>query len=253
METPPSFAYSDSFIQAGPRKKRKGKGKAREAPSPLVLLERTQEEIASGDWFSECQEILQGALRDTSVVSPEVLCLGLGSPASSRDARAQLAFLIRQCASFDIAHATVSVYDPVFTDADQDLFQVFGMKMLADNKNAKHPLGRPTILYMPHCDIGLYENIIRENWTVEQLSGIVFIANRLAEYLENNPASKLEREYPCLMRLAPHLDSRPLPTSGAYPTAFNNVSVQYVKRTILSSLGDAFWEHPPPVELINVG
>ncbi|KAH7912131.1 SRR1-domain-containing protein [Hygrophoropsis aurantiaca] len=243
MESTPTFAYSDSFIPAGPRKKRKGK--TREAPpSPLILLERAQEEITSGDWFSECREILQGALRDTSIDCPEVLCLGLGNPCSSRDARAQLAFLIRLCASFDIAPSTVSVYDPVFTDADQELFQVLGMTPLKDNK----ALGCPTILYMPHCGIKLYENILRENWTAPQLATIVFIANRLGEYVDNNPAFKLNRDYPCLNRLVPHLNSRPLPTSTAYSTAFNNLSVQYVKRTVLASLDDAFWERPasPP-------
>lgn len=51
---------------------------------------------------SDFVEILRDAMRDLSITSPEVLCLGLGSPSCSRDARAQLAFLLSTCDSCDI-------------------------------------------------------------------------------------------------------------------------------------------------------
>ncbi|KIL00132.1 hypothetical protein PAXRUDRAFT_345794 [Paxillus rubicundulus Ve08.2h10] len=171
----------------------------------------------------------------------DVLCLGLGSPCSSRDARAQLAFLSRLCALSNIDSANVSVYDPVFTDADRRLFQVLGMQCPSDIKQVKHSLDGPTILYMPHCDLKLYEIVIRANWTYGRLCDIVFLANCFSDYIDNNPASKLEEQSPCLRRLAPLVESWPLPTSGAFPTAFNNLSVQYVKREPLSLEGDTFW------------
>ncbi|EGO21000.1 hypothetical protein SERLADRAFT_335274, partial [Serpula lacrymans var. lacrymans S7.9] len=208
-----SFAYSEPFTRAGPRKKRRRKPSG-EPPQPLEQLERTKKELESNTvWLSTCHgsflrrkhdplcfpEILQDVLQDLSFAASEVLCLGLGSPVSSRDARAQLAFLIRFCSLCDIDLQNVSVYDPVFTDADSALLQALGMQCLADNRartfsirvsifylfqNAKHPVIRPTILYMPHCDMDLYENIIRENWTREQLSNIIFIANRFSDYID---------------------------------------------------------------------
>ncbi len=37
---------------------------------------------------------------------------------------------------------------------------------------------------MPHCDMELYENVLRANWTRERLLGMVLIANTLSEYLD---------------------------------------------------------------------
>lgn len=39
---------------------------------------------------------------------------------------------------------------------------------------------------MPHCDLRLYENLLRENWAGggAGLSQLVLIANRLSDYAE---------------------------------------------------------------------
>lgn len=49
---------------------------------------------------------------------------------------------------------------------------------------AAYPLLEPTIVFMPHCDLQLYENLLCENWKKERLSQVVLIANRLSEYLD---------------------------------------------------------------------
>ncbi|KAF9227876.1 hypothetical protein BS17DRAFT_774448 [Gyrodon lividus] len=239
-----SFAY-ESFTRVSLRRKRKEKAH-KGVTSPLDLLTRAKEEIATdGNWLLDCRELFQMAVLDMRIKPQNVLCLGLGSPCSSRDARAQLAFLNQLCTFSDIDSANVSVYDPVFTDADRRLFYDLGMQCLGDIKEVKHSLDRPTILFMPHCDLTLYETVIRANWTDERLCAIIFLANRFSDYIDNNLVSKLEKESPCLMRLAPFVESRPLPTSGACPTAFNNLSVQYVKRTPLLQEGNTVWDILP--------
>jgi hypothetical protein len=93
------------------------------------------------------------------------------------------------------------MYDPVFTDADRQLFQTLGMRCLDNNQasdfisgsdfklkagslqGAEHSLDCPTILYMPHCDLKLYEMVIRANWTLEGLCNIIFLANRFSDYV----------------------------------------------------------------------
>lgn len=45
----------------------------------------------------------------------------------------------------------------------------------------------------------------------------------------------ISRRFPIL---APFLDSQPLPISRAYPTAFNNISVQFILSEAISSLHD---------------
>lgn len=51
-------------------------------------------------------------------------------------------------------------------------------------QDAKDPVERPTILYMPHCDLELYENIIGANWSEENLRRIIFIANQFGDYMD---------------------------------------------------------------------
>lgn len=53
-----------------------------------------------------------------------------------------------------------------------------------DLQNARYGIEERTIVFMPHCDLQLYENLLRENWTRERLSNVVLIANRLSEYAE---------------------------------------------------------------------
>jgi hypothetical protein len=128
-----TFRYVDeSFTLAGPRRKRKHKP-CQGNPSPRVQLDRATDELLSGNWFTQCYrpfnpqffdilsffphnavaELLRVALDELDfaiapVDSPvNVLCLGLGSPTSSRNSRAQLAFLLKFCDSLDIVRFAV--------------------------------------------------------------------------------------------------------------------------------------------------
>jgi hypothetical protein len=47
-----------------------------------------------------------------------------------------------------------------------------------------HVLSVPTIAYMPHCDMVLYESFLRENWSKDRISFMTLIANTLADYIE---------------------------------------------------------------------
>lgn len=40
------------------------------------------------------------------------------------------------------------------------------------------------MLYMPHCDLQLYERVIRANWTLDGLCKAVFLANRFRDYVD---------------------------------------------------------------------
>lgn len=108
------------------------------------------------------------------------------------------------CSRLSFVQGPASIYDPVFTDADKEFIQGLGMKCLPDTasqlscaampnealisfllfQDAKHPVERPTILYMPHCDLELYENIIGANWSEENLRRIIFIANCFSDYTD---------------------------------------------------------------------
>lgn len=51
-------------------------------------------------------------------------------------------------------------------------------------QEAQYTLVNPTILYMPHCDRILYENILRENWSGDGMRRILLVANCLGDYVD---------------------------------------------------------------------
>ncbi|KAI0374679.1 SRR1-domain-containing protein, partial [Pilatotrama ljubarskyi] len=242
----PQFDYDDHFAPARTRKKRKNRPQAA-PPSPDVLLDRASQELTESDWLREAQRPLRESLEEAFVASdaaPDVLCLGLGSPASSRDARAQLAFLLAACDDLSIDRTKVSVYDPVFAKEDLELLARLKLTPLPENRHASYGLRSPTIVFMPHCDLHLYENLLRENWSRAHLANVLLIANRLSEYAESIPSRKLASEHPCVARLAPYLTSRPFPPCTAFPTAFNNTSIQFARSDVLAERSSNWWTLP---------
>jgi hypothetical protein len=51
-------------------------------------------------------------------------------------------------------------------------------------QHGMHLVEVPTILFMPHCDMHLYENILKSNWTREAISNVLLIANHLHDYVD---------------------------------------------------------------------
>jgi hypothetical protein len=97
----------------------------------------------------------------------------------------------------------VLIYDPVFTDEDVILLCGLHFQTLTENKactdllraphqylntpgfqNAAYSINVPTLVFMPHCDISLYESLLRQNWSIESLSNMFFIANHFQEYID---------------------------------------------------------------------
>lgn len=227
-----SFSYSD-FIPVKSRKKRKGKN-VHPSSSPSASLASLREQLQQDEWFLQCSHILKGAWSVISPEPPAILCLGLGSPTMSPNSNIQLAFLVEMCRDLKIEHDNVSLYDPVFTAEDTALFEDLHMRVLTENRNAQHPVDVPTMCLMPHCDMELYENFLKVNWSQERLSKALLVGNRLGEYVDSNPNHKLKTRVPYLLKLAPLLECRPLPPSSAWPTAFNNTCAQFLPP-------NAFW------------
>lgn len=99
------------------RRRRTAEGKSTEE-----LFKETAENLAKTckEWLAECHsqlsllyslssslkrslDILLTASQESGIRLQEVLCLGLGSPTSSCDARVQLAYLLSLCENFGIA------------------------------------------------------------------------------------------------------------------------------------------------------
>ncbi|EMD38602.1 hypothetical protein CERSUDRAFT_94134 [Gelatoporia subvermispora B] len=221
-------------------------------PQAKVKVEaeaKTQDE-GEGEGEREADlKVEAGAETGAEARTPGCICLGLGSPAASRDARAQLAFLLEACDALELDRGAIPVFDPVFSDEDHALLSELGLQPTAEDKQARYALEDTTLAYMPHCDLQLYENLLRANWTRAALPRVVLIANRLSEYADSMPSRRLSAEYPCVARIGARpavsrLTVQPLPPWPAHPTAFNNTAVQYARADALAQPPEDWWALP---------
>jgi hypothetical protein len=51
-------------------------------------------------------------------------------------------------------------------------------------QRGEYTIEDPTMLFMPHCEMSLHENILRANWAQERLANVFFVANRLNDYVD---------------------------------------------------------------------
>ncbi|KAF5392957.1 hypothetical protein D9757_001274 [Collybiopsis confluens] len=218
---------TDKWVPSTSRRKNRGLGRKQQNPTLVARLQGLQDNLDSA-WLHDCTNILAPHINTKELKVLSVRCLGLGSPESSDNARAQLAFLLRICKNFGIKSSSIAVYDPVFTEKDKSLFQELGIRVLSETESDGDPVEAPTLFFMPHCDLLLYENVLCANWSLDHLCHILFICNTFGEYLQNNSARSLESKAPHLLKLAPRLTSTPLPPSPDWPGAFNNTSVQFL-------------------------
>lgn len=76
----------------------------------------------------------------------------------------------------------MAVCDPVFSAEDTALLTALNMRVFAPG--AAHALARPTLCFMPHCDIELYDALLRANWSALGLARLFLVGNALQEYID---------------------------------------------------------------------
>ncbi|KAJ4496803.1 SRR1-domain-containing protein [Lentinula lateritia] len=238
---------TEIWLPSSSSRQRKTRRQRRQQKPPLFSRVRSVQDKLDLTWFNSCIRILEEYLLEVSEENSgqkkngrqkkeyNVTCLGLGSPETSDNARAQLAFLLKVCDALNIDCARISIYDPVFTDEDKSLLRQLGMCVLDCGSDTTDTCNittdeEPTILFMPHCDLALYESVLAANWFSSRLNNSLFICNHLDDYIQNNSIRSLEDKAPHLLNIAPNITSRPLPTSPDWPSAFNNTSVQFLSK-----------------------
>jgi len=121
-----------------------------------------------------------------------VVCLSLGTPSSSRVSRYQLGLLSLLLSRMQNC-VEVQVYDPVLGETDAKLLGGFGYSCIAPPEAAAQhtaPVGSFTLFFMPHCDLELYEAVLRANWpqcdsgAYSGLRRLAILGNSLSAYAD---------------------------------------------------------------------
>lgn len=214
------------------RKNRKGRSQRQDLLDEGQQLQRRLESIQAKKQ-ELCDEpalmsFLDDVLPCTQFCHPSpvhsALALGLGSVKDARPAQIQLAFLLLLCDRLRISD--IQAFDPIFGQDDNALLASLNVKPLKENMRGSHTLDRTTLVFMPHCTRGLYENLLRANWTHSRLSRLLLCCNTLDRYI-GGLASSGQGSTPCLERAIDRLHVRCLPNlSDRSANALNDLAVQ---------------------------
>jgi SRR1 domain len=124
---------------------------------------------------------LRGWLGEAAAAGAQAVCYGLGKVASSRQARFQLALLLRVRELAPLGGPAVA-YDPVQSLLDRAVLEALGVRCLDRNEEGKRRAEGPTLFFMPHCGKTLYSNVLWANW--DRLGSVFVLGNSFAAYAE---------------------------------------------------------------------
>lgn len=129
-------------------------------------------------------------------VRPErIVCYGIGSPSISHISRYQLGLLLllrelwqappsSEGAAGSASALPTFVFDPILSDADRAIVASLGLRALgASEGRALSVGGLRCLLFMPHCELGLYEAVLSANWA-SGLPRLWVLGNSLRAYAD---------------------------------------------------------------------
>ncbi|KAG0272771.1 sensitivity to red-light reduced protein [Linnemannia exigua] len=127
-----------------------------------------------------------------------MICYGIGSIESSRNAQFQLAMAVCLKEILQLS-GTVSIFDPVMTNYDCQLVEHFGIKVLTGDGQSRQPVEVKTLYFMPHCPKGLYSLILETNWSQKCLGNLAILGNRFTMYDESPSFRQVAKQAPFIL------------------------------------------------------
>lgn len=119
------------------------------------------------------------------VLGPEekmqMVIYGIGSIESYEPPRLQLSLAILLKRKFTWI-GDVEVFDPVISLTESKVLSALGCSVLSFNEQGRRQALKPTLFFMPHCEAGLYDNLLQANWEVNMLNQIVLFGNSFDAY-----------------------------------------------------------------------
>ncbi|ORX36437.1 hypothetical protein BD324DRAFT_645995 [Kockovaella imperatae] len=181
-------------------------------------------------WASKSYVMLKAAVGS----SPQILCLGLGKPASDRTAQIQLALLL-------VLASRIAAFDPVWDDLDKRVLTYFQVPQIEENLDGKHVLDddQSYLLYMPHCPKSLYQNILATNFGPRLTQvGRVLLGNSLTEYVEEIGPKNAATQEDAFQKPKKKRPSRPNPVPKTRKDGVLERIVPHLETLSLSEMPD---------------
>ncbi len=156
--------------------------------------------MAMNEWYMATVAKLRRALKGRKVQS--LICLGMGSMASQKNARHQFACAVNLATKYEPSN--VMVYDPVMTKLDGELVSSFGWRTGKNEVDfsANAEVDDAVLVFMPHCHRVLVQRIVAEMRARHLLANAVFLGNSIRRSPANldELQSELEHWYLDILR-----------------------------------------------------
>lgn len=179
----------------------------------MLKLDAFQESISASPLFEESVEAFGEFSISEQVV--RIRCLALGSPSESNAALYQLAYLNELVKLFKIDPLKVSLYDPVFVDADIDLFEK--LQYTVDTVTPDSFESDSTLFYLPHADLKLTEDVILTS------EPRFLLGNWVLSHTESFTKKKLFDEYKIMALLKNSMEEKSISSESSESSEFTIV------------------------------
>ncbi|KAI9078192.1 hypothetical protein K1719_039806 [Acacia pycnantha] len=111
----------------------------------------------------------------------QMVLYGIGRFESGKKSRFQLSLAILMQKDFKWI-GNIEVFDPILSATECRILEALGCSVLYFNEHGKRRALKPTLFFMPHCELPLYTNLLRANWNPDKLSKVVIFGNSFHYY-----------------------------------------------------------------------
>eukprot|EP00729_Bicosta_minor_P009886 gene9886-14648_t len=131
----------------------------------------------------------------SSLIRPKtIVCYGVGNFGHMPQARFQFAMLQVLATTLEVPPSDVYVYDPCFTRAELAVLAAAGHTAIGVNEECKRAVDSPTLFYMVHCGLDMYNNLLWANWKSSNLQNVVVLGNSFSGYEERSMGTALKEK-----------------------------------------------------------
>lgn len=152
-------------------------------------LKSTINKLRSSQFYTHFVELLDSPQIQTGInkllefsSTFQFIIYGIGSIDSYESPRLQLGLALLIYEHFKSQISSVEVFDPVISANECTVIEGLGFKVMRVDENGRREVQVPTLFFMPHCEVQLYDNLLSANWGAEHFNKMVVLGNSFGEY-----------------------------------------------------------------------
>jgi hypothetical protein len=218
-------------------------------------LEEMAKELKESQFFKDFKRSLlqTNVLQRCSSSSPglplDVVCYGIGRLSECVCAQYQLSLLIALKDHMKVERCLV--FDPVLMEGELCILEELGFDRILQNEVCRRGVDTPTLFYMVHCSMTMYNNLLWANWSEKQLHNVVLVGNPLSSYHLRLPVKQLIKQAYYIHQILPLCIEFPMPTSFHRDNVFNDTAIHHFDMTLSTCNSDKLWDTKPDPQVVN--